>query len=224
MWYSIYDNFWNQCQWTPFGFCTGSDLSCTLQLFHQHMLTVERENAFQHHPQSLSNITNSLQNRMNPFRYVYWSCCTENAGDDQSGDPHSSPSALHEISLFSMLCNYRRAGNLCNTNSARLLQGEVTDKIIYIIKLIEASWNIWSLRKRNSSLLQDNVQQAFHRHPETFPIIQLQFYSHIVTEHQTYTRELQSYSVFHVHAVLMECALSIQFSLYPGRSTSMENS
>lgn len=58
------------------------------------------------------------------------------------------------------------------------------------------------------------MQQAFHRHLETFLIIQ--FYSHLVTEHQTYTRELQSYSVFHVHSALMECALSIQLSLYPG--------
>lgn len=68
------------------------------------------------------------------------------------------------------------------------------------------------------------MQQAFHRHLETFPIIQLQFYSHLVTGHQTYTRELQSYGVLHVHSVLMQCALSIQFSLYPGRSTSTENS
>lgn len=28
------------------------------------------------------------------------------------------------------------------------------------------------------------MQQAFHRLLETFPIIQLQFYSHLVTEHQ----------------------------------------
>jgi len=43
--------------------------------------------------------------------------------------------------------------------------------------------------------LVTTVQHTFHGHPEIFLIIQLQFYCHFVKEHQTTTRELQSYHV-----------------------------
>lgn len=138
VWYSIDDHFWNQCS----AHCS----VCALAVPSAVHYTVQRENAFQHHPQALRDTSSSFQNHTNTFRgCVYWSCCTENAGDDQSGDPHSSPAALL----------IHKGQGTCGTLTE---QGKShSDKLIYIRKLTEALWNIQSLRKRNSSFLQDSV-------------------------------------------------------------------